>query len=216
MKNVMDFGEMSRGRRMVEKEGDIRSSSEHYIEADVEKIIEELPKLKYRPLVGRAELVEIAKVVKQLPELQYPIASAGELIEKFGGPTKELEIEGIKVSPRRMMKYMPAYYFPIFSVENFIEKISELIIRNRKHVNVAEEVESIRKQLPQFQYPIRSAEELAEMLGPRTVYKFQKKDVTPERIVKRIPSDYFPIVSEDELFRKIRSLMATRSLIAGD
>lgn len=193
------------------------STSEPYIEADVEKIIEKLPKLKYRPLVGKTELIEIAKVMKQLPELQYPIASAGELIEKLGGPTKEVfEIEGIKVSPRRMIKYMPAYYFPIFSVENFIEKMSELTIKNRKQVNVAEEVESIRKQLPGLHYPIRSAEQLAEMLGPKTVYKFQKKEVSPERIVKRIPSDYFPIVSEDELFRKIKKLMATRPLIAGD
>lgn len=202
---------------MVKKEGDIMSTSEHYIEADVEKIIQQLPKLEYRPLVGEVELIEIAKVMKQLPELQYPIASAGELIEKLGGPTKEVfEIEGIKVNPRRMIKYMPTYYFPIFSVENFIEKMSELIIRNRKHVNVVEEFESIRKQLPKLHYPIRSAEQLAEMLGHRTVYKFQNREVSPERIMKRIPSDYFPIASEDELFRKIRRLMATRPLIAGD
>jgi hypothetical protein len=194
------------------------STSEQYTETgeDVEKIIERFPKLKYRPLVGRVELIEIARVMKQLPELQYPIASAGELIEKLGGSRGVFEIEGIKVSPRRMIKYMPAYYFPIFSVENFIEKVGELIIRNRKHVNIAEEVESIRKQLPRLHYPIRSAEQLAETLGQKTVYKFQNRDVSPERIVKRIPSDYFPIVSEDDFYRKIRRLMATRPLIAGD
>lgn len=180
---------------------------------DAETILKRIPNLGHRPLANSIDLIEIEKVMKVLPEFKYPIASAGELIEKLGGHNKQFDIEGMKIVPLRMVKYMPAYYFPIFSKENFIEKMAELLRANRKPVDVPEVMTNLKQKLPKIDYPISSAEDLAEKLGPKTVYKFEGKPVTPERMVKYIPSDYFPINSEDEFHKKIIRWMITRPLL---
>jgi hypothetical protein len=164
-------------------------------------------------LVGAADLREIVKVFASLPDLEFPINSAGEFIEKLGGSDKTLAMAGIEVDPMRMIKYMPAYYFPIPTIENFIEKLAELVRANRKQVNIPKELETIRHQLPEMRFPIENAGELVRMLGSRHRYKFQGRDVYPEEIIKRIPAEFFPVASKREFESKIIRLMAALPLI---
>jgi len=103
---------------------------------------------------------------------------------------------------------MPAYYFPIFSKENLIEKMAEIIRINQKYIDIPKEIENLKKQLPKLKYPISSGEELVEILGEKVAYKFEKKSFNLERVVEQIPSDYFPIKSENEFYEKTARLMA--------
>lgn len=168
-----------------------------------------------RPYVGPTEFAEVEKVLVALPAMEYPIASAGELIEKLGGDGARIPIEGVEVSPRRMVKYMPAWYFPIVDEANFIEKMAELVRLNRKPVNIPEELASLREQLPSLEFPIQNTEHLLDMVGPDTRYIFRGRPVSAREIMHRIPADVFPIDSQDDFEFKIGRLMGTRPLITG-
>jgi hypothetical protein len=200
----------------VKTKGKITPPEEIEVE-DLSSYLKHLPETRYRPLVNGVELREIIIVFKGLPELEYPIESGGELIEKLGGPKAVLDMEGMKIGPWRMIKYLPAYYFPIVSIENFIEKMSELIKENRKQVNVPEEIERIRKQLPDLEYPIKTREMLVKVFGKsfsaENRFQFQGGPVTIKEVTREIPDDYFPIDSEDDFIAKATRLMVSRPLL---
>jgi hypothetical protein len=181
----------------------------------VEELLRQLPKFEYRPLVGEYSLRGIAIVFKALPDLEFPINSAGELIEKLGGSGTTLRVVGMDVDPLRMIKYMPAHYFPLASVENFVEKMAELIRENRYQVDVPVEIENVRNQVRGLlTYPIESREALSEMLARRNrTFTFQGRRVELAEIIKRVPEDYFPIRNEPNFLSVVRNLMVNRPLI---
>ena len=180
------------------------------------EILQRLPKMEYEPLVGHFFLQEIAKVFRGLPKLEFPINSAGELIHKLGGDEKLLEIEDMEVNPLRMIKYMPAYYFPVASMENLVEKMAELIRANQKQIDIPTVLENLRSQLPKMHYPIRSADEFLEILGKRKQYNFMGQSIYPAEMLKRVPENFFPIESQEELEKKVLLLLHTRPLIVKD
>jgi hypothetical protein len=183
---------------------------------EAENILKHHPEIKYRPLVNAGEIVEIFKVFDKLPKLEYPINSAAELIYKLGGKGKTLDIEGMAVDPIRMMKYMPAYYFPIASPENFIEKMVELVRANRKAINVPNEVKNIKNQLPELCYPINNVEQLVKMIGQETKFKFREGSVQVKDVSKYVTADYFPITSEEDFHKKIWHMIVAMPLIKRD
>jgi hypothetical protein len=176
--------------------------------------------LKGAPLVHAADLEEIVKVTDVLPELRFPIDSAADLFDQLGGGEKEYDIVGVRVDPARMIKYMPAFYFPISSMNNFVEKMAELIRQNRPKVDVPTALKSIKTEIrrvaPKFSYPIASRDGLVKMLGPTARIDFLGTPIDPGQIVSRIPKDYFPIESEKDFDRKMGQLMVTRPLIVND
>src|SRR2546423_15635054 len=131
----------------MEKESLVPSRYDVSQHPGVDALLGQIPSLKHRPLVGIHTLTDVVKVIKALPKLEFPINSAGELIEKLGGSGTKISVLGIAVDPLRMIKYMPAYYFPIPDMDNFVEKMAELIRDNRQDVNVPREIESLRKQI---------------------------------------------------------------------
>lgn len=180
-----------------------------------QELLGKLPSVRFKPVVGAAELEEIVKVFDALPEIEFPVTSAGELIDKLGGSGKMLDIVRVSVDPMRMIKYMPAYYFPIASMENFIEKMAELVRQNRKEVDIPRDLAGIKQQLPSLRYPINSQDDLQRMVGIRG-YKFRGREVTAEQIMHRLPADFFPVRSEEDFDAKVSRLMATRPLIEKD
>lgn len=181
------------------------------------ELLKRLPRCQYTPLVGAADLEEIAKVFAGIPGLEFPIGSAGELIEKLGGAERRFQIAGVDVNHLRMIKYVPAYYFPIVSVENFIEKMAELVRANRKAVDVPKELHTLRHQLGHLKFPIGNHAELLAMLREsRQQFTFQGGPVDPEKIMGRIPPTIFPIESLKDLETKVAELMLNRPLIVKD
>jgi hypothetical protein len=181
---------------------------------EVKRLLQKLPPLQYTPLIGAPDLQEVAKVFEGLPELQYPINSASELIEKLGGADRKLNIVEMEVDPVRMIKYMPAYYFPIVSPENFIEKMGELIRVNRKQVDVNEELAHVKRQLSGLKFPIDDpAHLLRQVMSHGKRFTFQGGRVDPRQIMDRIPPYVFPIQSQEDFDNKISALMLNRPLL---
>ena len=169
--------------------------------------------MEHAPHVGAAELEEIGNVLQALPPLRFPINSGGELLDQLG--EQEIVIVGVEVDAARMLKYMPASYFPLASLENFVEKMAELIRDNRTVVDIDEELTNLRQQLPELRFPIRAREELLEQVGDKA-YSFRGGDVRPKDIVHRVPERLFPIESREDFEAKIGHLIATRPLIVGE
>jgi hypothetical protein len=182
----------------------------------VSEIVKKIASVEYIPVVHEHDLLEIEKVFASIPKLEYPINSYAELIEKLGGSGKLHQVAEVTVDPMRMIKYMPAYYFPIGSVENFIEKMAELIRANRKKVDVPKEMEAIRAQLPRLVFPIKTPEELHQQLQDRGQYKFQNRNVNAMEMIKRIPSQFFPFKDRDDFENKIIHSLLYRPLIVKD
>ena len=132
-----------------------------------------------------------------------------------GAPISIAEME---VDPVRMVKYMPAYYFPIVSLENFIEKMAELIRANRPEVNVTQELEDVRRQIPNLKYPIEDRRALLGLVlsGERKSFTFRGRPVDVERIMDRIPLSMFPFRSQADFEAKVAILMVSRPLIVKD
>jgi hypothetical protein len=183
---------------------------------EAQEILKRFAAVEFPPLVGVSDLRELEKVFRGLPELQFPINSAGELIEKLGGSEKMLEIEGVEVNLLRMIKYMPAYYFPIASMENFIEKMAELVRANRKKVDTPRVLENIRGQMPEMKYPVPNAKEFLKRLGPERTHRFLGVEVDPKELLQRVPADFFPLRSQRDFEQKVIHLLATRPLIVKD
>ncbi|MFL5608785.1 MAG: hypothetical protein ACJ8AD_20180 [Gemmatimonadaceae bacterium] len=183
---------------------------------EVQALAKKIPGLKHAPLVGAADLVEINKVFAGLPRLNFPINSAGEMIDQLDAADKRVKVEGIEVDPGRMIKYMPAYYFPVASMENFVEKMAELIRENRNKVNVPAELAGIKKtikaQAPNFKYPIKSADDLLSAIG-RGKFTFGGADVDTKKAAAQIPAHYFPITSETDFDAKMSALMLSQPLV---
>ena len=180
----------------------------------VEEVARRFANVEHVPLVHEMDLLEVEKVFKDIPALEFPINSGAELIEKLG-VGKLHKIAEVTVDPVRMIKYMPAYYFPIASIENFIEKLAELIRKNRKQVNIPAEMEAIKKQIPHLKFPIKTAEDLHKQLGEKK-YKFQGRDVSAKEMIPRIPKHFFPFKSEQDFNTKIKFTMIYRPLIVKD
>lgn len=181
-----------------------------------QEILKQLPGLRHQPFVGAADLEEIEKVFRALPPLDFPINSIGEFIDKLGGPDQMLRMADTEVNPLRMIKYMPAYYFPIASMENLIEKMAEMIRQNRKQVDIPRALEDLRRQLVGINYPIGDAATLIKLVGGRGHYRFMGADINPEELLKRVPSGFFPVQSQDDLERKVIWLLRKRPLIVKD
>jgi hypothetical protein len=191
----------------------MQSPYDHRNRPEVQQLLKSLPAVEHIPVVGAADLREIVKVFAGIPELKYPVNSAGELIAQLDQHGRGIEIVGMGVDPLRMIKYMPAYYFPIASVENFIEKMAELVRANRKVTDVPTELARLTRQLPQLNFPINDADHLLKSVGRDRTYVFQGLPIKPDEMVKRIPREYFPITSQEDFENKVSQLMQTRDLI---
>lgn len=169
--------------------------------------------LHSRPYVNGFDLdEEMAPLFEALPEFKFPITSAGHLLDQLAHAN--IVVHGIAVDPSRLIKYMPAYYFPIVSYDNLIEKMGEVIRANRPPVDPGE-VDAIRRQLPPLHFPIKSGAELAKLLGDERTYRFQGGKINVHAAVQLIPERLFPIVSDADLNMKIRYLVSHRRLIVG-
>jgi len=171
----------------------------------------------HKPFVQLEDLRETRLVLDALPRLEFPINSAGELVDKLNRAGGQLQIVGLAVDPAFMVGRVPPHYFPIASLENFAEKIADLIRQNRKKVNVTEELKGVKSQLPKkMRFPIANVEELVEQLGAKKAYKYRGGSVEPGEIADRIPREIFPIASEKDFDLKISALMANEPLIVAD
>jgi len=169
----------------------------------------------HAPFVQEADLREARLVTDALPQLDFPINSKGELIDKLEKSGKKIEIEGITIDPASMVHRVPSSYFPLVSMENFLEKIAELIRNNRTKVDPVTELPKIKRQLPEMRYPITSVDELVQQLGPERPYKYGRATILPRQIARRISVDIFPIESQEDFDRKIAHLIVNKPLVVG-
>lgn len=177
------------------------------------ELMKQIPQVKHPPLVDVARLREIAYLLRNLPKMEYPINSAGEMLAKYAAGAKHVRIAGQSFDPAYALRQMPAYYFPIASAENLVEKIGALLKQKRgagRSPRVAE-MASIRKQLPTGGYPIRSRKQLMGLAKPGQKYFYHGKQVELETMAERIPGAFFPIRSKQDFERKLARLLALRA-----
>jgi hypothetical protein len=187
----------------------------HHPEA--QELLRKLPEMRYAPMAGATDLREIVRVFEGLPDLEYPIESAGELVEKLGGGEKALRMAGMEVDVLLILKRMPAYYFPIASVENFVEKMAELLRANRKTTDVPAELGLLKRQLPKLRFPIENEQQLIKSLEGTKSVVFRGRVIEARDALGRVHGrGLFPIRSEEDFDRKVAVLMGTRELVVKD
>jgi len=87
------------------------------IAEDIIKELEVDPELK--------QTLEHLKMIGEFAtSLKYPINSFSELVEEIGNRSINIDNRTVKASDLRRL--IPAYYFPIVSKDNFVEKANEL------------------------------------------------------------------------------------------
>ena len=174
--------------------------------------IQVLPKMKGRPYVDVLDLSEVGIVTSALPNLTFPINSAGELLDALG-PEPNIEMVGREVDPVRMIKYMPAYYFPIVSQENFVEKLAELIRGNRHQSTAEEHSRLLRSKLPKIEFPIESADHLGRHIEQVGEFPLGDRRVKANDALKMLPPHLFPIRDQEDLERKTLNFFNSQPLI---
>jgi hypothetical protein len=183
--------------------------------AGFDEILGQMPQFKVTPLVGPSDLRELRILMPHLENLQYPVDSAAELVEQLGGSDTAFEIYGVRVEPIRMIKYMPAYYFPVASIENLVEKMAELVRANRKVVDLPTEIANLREQTPELQFPIEDRDQLLAQIGGERMVRFQGVAYPAKDVVGRVPDRAFPVQSREHFEQITGELMIHRPLIAG-
>jgi hypothetical protein len=182
---------------------------------DYNKAIGRLQHVKLRPLVGPRELDELAIVTDALPELRFPINSAGELVDQIGAD-KTLPVLGMAVDPVRMIKFMPAYYFPIASYENLIEKMAELLRANRRQVDEDKYVAKMKVKMRRVRFPITSPAELERALGDTPEFNVNGRKMNTKKTIGALPRDFFPVRDQQDLAVKAMRYLRSRPLIEKD
>lgn len=182
---------------------------------DMAELLDAMPAFRVTPLVGPADLRELAVLMPHLDRLEYPLNSAAELVEQLGGGEAVFEVYDVKVEPIRMVKYMPAYYFPVASLENLVEKLAELIRANRKQVDLVEELASLRRELPELSFPVENADHLREQLSRQRYIRFQGVPYKPHDVVHHIPERRYPLRDREHFEQVVGELMVNRPLITG-
>jgi len=182
---------------------------------DYNKATSRIRNLKLRPLVGPRELEEIAIVTDVLPQLHFPINSAGEFLDQLGDD-KTLPVMGMKVDPVRMIKYMPAYYFPIASYENLVEKMAELIRSNRRQVDAPKYVDKMKQKMRGANFPIKTPEELERTLGDTRQFNVGGRKMDTRSTISGLPHDFFPISDQKDLEVKAIRYLRNHPLIEKD
>ncbi len=174
-----------------------------------------IPQLKQRPLVGHRELQELTIVTGALPPLKFPINSAGELIDQFG-ERNVLHFQDMKVDPVRMIKYMPAYYFPIASYENFVEKMAELLRANRREMDEPKYTRKMKEKFRGVKFPIMNATQLDRAIGGTPTFNISGKKMDTKATVRALPEDFFPIRNQKDLEVKAIRFLRSQPLIEKD
>ena len=182
---------------------------------DYADALSRLKHVKLRPLVAPSELVEIGLVMDALPELKFPIGSAGELLDQIG-EDRRLEIVGLKADPVRMIKYMAAYYFPISSYENFVEKMAELIRLNRRDFDSDKVRTKIEEKARKIEFPIKDRDALMQAFQETPVFNVAGRKMDTAAAVKELPDDFFPVENHDDLEAKGLRYLRSRPLIEAD
>jgi len=181
---------------------------------ETEALFRKLPESRYRPLVKRPDLDEVVRVYDVLPpDLDYPINSAGELIEKLGGPGKTFRLDHVELDPLYLVKLMPAYYFPIADAANFTEKMAELIRENRK-ISPPGEADEIVGKLD-LRFPISDRAALLGALTGQSV-SWRGETLEPNEWIERVPEQAFPITSYDDFRSLTATLLLSRPIVVGE
>lgn len=188
---------------------DVRKHSEYA------RALSRIPQIKLRPLVGSHDLEEIAIITGVIPELSFPINSAGEFLDQIG-EDKTLSVMGMDVDPVRMIKYMPAYYFPIVSYENLVEKMADLMHANRRRIDIPAYTEKIKEKMKEATFPIRTPEEMERLLWNTPSFNIGGRTMHTRKIIAQLPHDFFPVRDLGDLEAKSIRYLITRPLIEKD
>jgi len=171
-----------------------------------------IPGLKSPPVLKGIALQAVGTVVAAVPRLRFPLNSAAELMEQLGGRGTTVNIAGRILSVETVLGQVPSHYFPIASMDNFVEKIAGLIRRARnQRLRLKRAFASVKRQIhekgPGLHFPITSAEHLKKSLGPISRVVVANRSIVPSLAVSRIPQSYYPITSKADFNRKIWKLM---------
>jgi hypothetical protein len=179
---------------------------------EVPGMLRKLPAQRYRPFVTPANLRDVVAIFAEFPPLLYPINSAGELIEKLGGQYTIINVFNIPIKLTRIVKAMPAHYYPIASTENFVEKMAELLHQNLQGVRLSKALGKVRRQLPKMQFPINSGDELLSMFPTEFSIVVGRRIFSSSQIKwwvdRYLDSNMFPIRSEEALYGKAQRIIA--------
>lgn len=148
--------------------------------------LEKSPFSPYAPLPK-----ELVPVLERFSDVKYPITSKKDLMEKLGGYEAQVEFGEGTVHAGAFVMFFPAQMFPVYSIENLAEKLSELISNRsispeRKRNLTAEELRMISKYAIQKNPAFITALFRAMQQGSRLM-KEQKVD--PNELAKQFVSD---------------------------
>jgi len=68
---------------------------------------------------------ELVAFVEQVGRVSFPVASKRELLKKLGGENSHVYLGDLVIEARTALMFMPASMFPLASVENLAEKLSD-------------------------------------------------------------------------------------------
>jgi hypothetical protein len=165
---------------------------------------------------GPHERGRLATLLELISDLPFPIRTAADILRHFDQKRTPLAIGSRAVWFVRLIRSIPPYYFPVFSMEDLVTKAAYLLKRRGGspgksvrlgHSSVQSSLESLRVQLPPIKFPVFTKAELIEATRTNEPYRLGRTTATASQIVDRIPNDAFPIQSVNDLLLLAESLL---------
>ena len=173
-------------------------------------------RLATTPLIGASDLDDLTRVVDALPPLDFPIDSTGELIDKLGGTTATLDAAGVPLRVGLLVKRLTARDFPISSMENFVEKIAELLRKNRVRYDIPKELKRIHGSIGRLAFPIENHADLVRRAGEMKQVTIEGRKMDAKEAVRFIPDHAFPIKSKEDFDNKVTLIIQSRPIVTLD
>jgi hypothetical protein len=119
---------------------------------------------------------------------------------------------GVTINIERGIERIPANYFPIVSLEDFVEKVSDLLKGSRLPRLMRSKLKKFARQMPKFDYPIADSVALERHLSAAPAIRLRGKHVEPHKTVSSLPKRFFPITSKKDFAFKVAALAGARAL----
>ena len=159
------------------------------------------------------DIQDVLIALGSLSRLKFPIESAHSLKALLPAGAVRARLDSSRIDLKAVIDAVPAYYFPITSLENLAAK-AQTFFRDHEHrIGIPALVApTVKRVAGALRYPVKNVEQIRDAtrsLGIASV-PYRGGRYTIDQILAQFPQRLFPIHNATELYRIGRRLSRGR------
>jgi hypothetical protein len=159
------------------------------------------------------DLSEILNLFANLARLRFPIESPHAISAQLPRGRISLRIGASRVDLRAIIEDIPAYYFPITSIENFAVKAQQFFDENEHRIGVPVDIAPLVQRVgASLRYPVNGIEPIREAARSNGISSitYAGRTYSVDHVLAQFRRELFPIRDAHELYSIARRFSQKR------